>query len=107
VGVAYSETITGSGGAEPYTFGVTTGALPAGLTLTAEGLLSGTPTTAGTSAFSIRGTDANGCYAELLFSLTIAGAVAVPTLPQVVLLLLAAGLAAVGYLRLRRRARAG
>lgn len=102
VGVPYSQTFTGSGGTAPYTFGVTAGALPAGLSLSATGVLSGTPTTAGTSNFTIRATDANGCFVERAYSMAIAAAV--PTLPQLFVVLLAAGLAGAGYLRLRRRA---
>src|SRR6202030_3128345 len=61
VGVAFSQTIVGSGGALPYSFGVTAGALPAGLALTSAGVLAGTPTVTGTSPVTIRGTDANAC----------------------------------------------
>src|SRR6202023_739001 len=62
VGVAYSQQITASGGTGPYTFMVASGTLPAGLTLTAAGLLSGTPTTGGTSTVTIRAVDTtNGC----------------------------------------------
>lgn len=104
VGVAYSQTITGSGGTAPYTFTVTSGALPAGLTLTSTGVLSGTPTTSATSTFTIRGTDANGCFAERAFTISIT--TAVPTLPQAFVVLLALGLGGLGYFRLRQRARA-
>ena len=82
---------------------VTAGALPEGLTLTAAGLISGTPTTAGTFTVTIRGTAADGCLAER--ALTISIATAVPTLPQVFLVMLAAGLLGAGYVRLRGRAR--
>jgi hypothetical protein len=105
VGVAYSQQITASGGTGPYTFAVSSGTLPAGLTLAPGGLLSGTPTTAGTSTVTIRAIDSsNGCPGTITYTITtIAG---VPTLPQAFLLLLALGLAAAGYVRLRRRARA-
>ena len=103
VGVPYSQTFTASGGTAPNSFGVTAGTLPAGLTLTPAGVLSGTPSTAGTSTFTIRGTDASGCFAELTFTTSIV--TGVPTLPQAFVLLLALGLTAVGYVRLRRRAR--
>ena len=106
LGIAYTQTLTGSGGTGPYSFGVTSGALPPGITLTAAGVLAGTPTVSGTSAFVIRGTDANGCFAEISFTLVVA-ATAVPTLPQMFVLLLAVGLTALGYVRLRRRARMG
>jgi Ice-binding-like/Putative Ig domain len=104
VGVAYSQTFTASGGAPPYRFGVTLGALPPGLTLTQAGVLSGTPTTPGTFKFSVRPTDANGLDFERAFTMSIA--TGVPTLPQAFVVLLALGLAGVAYFRLRRRERA-
>jgi hypothetical protein len=101
-GVAYSQTITASGGTGPYVFTVTSGALPAGLTLTPAGVVAGTPTTAGTTSVTIRGTDASGCFAELVYSIAVL--TAVPTLPQTFVLLLALGLIVAAYLRLRQRA---
>ena len=103
LGVAYTQTITGSGGTAPYTFTVTSGTLPAGLTLTAGGVLAGTPTTAGSTTVTIRGTDANGCFASVVYTIVVAAAV--PTLPQVFVLLLALALGTAGYLRLRGRER--
>ncbi|MGQ7348998.1 putative Ig domain-containing protein, partial [Streptococcus suis] len=47
-GVAYSETLNATGGTPGYTYAVTAGALPAGVTLSTGGTLSGTPTAAGT-----------------------------------------------------------
>lgn len=46
-GDAYSQTLVASGGVPPLTFSVSAGALPAGLTLSGEGVLSGTPTANG------------------------------------------------------------
>jgi Putative Ig domain/Galactose oxidase, central domain len=45
------------GGLGPYIWSVTTGAVPAGLTLGSDGTLSGTPTTAGTVTFTVTATD--------------------------------------------------
>ena len=104
LGVAYNQTLTASGGSPRYNFGVTSGVLPAGLLLTSDGVLLGTPTTNGTSAFTIRATDINGCFKELSFTMSII--TGVPTLPQALVVLLALGLTGVGYFRLRRRARA-
>ena len=73
-GVAYSQTITGSGGTAPYTFAVVSGALPPGLTLTTAGVLAGTPTTLGPSTFTVRGTDAAGCFAQVTYTVLIASA---------------------------------
>lgn len=80
VGVAYSRTITASGGAAPYVFTLTAGALPAGMTLTAGGVLSGTPTTAATTNSTIRATDANGCFASLVYTVVIAPAAVCPVI---------------------------
>jgi hypothetical protein len=59
VGVAYSEQFAATGGATPYTFSVATGSsLPAGFTLTTDGILaSANPPTQGTFTFGISVTD--------------------------------------------------
>lgn len=55
---AYSETLTASGGVTPFAWSVISGSLPSGLALTsATGVISGTPTTAGTSNFTVQVTD--------------------------------------------------
>ncbi len=50
VGTAYSTTLAASGGTQPYTWSLTSGALPAGLSLSASGVISGTPTAAVSAA---------------------------------------------------------
>lgn len=57
VGVAYSHQLTAVGGSGSYYFQLTGGTLPAGLSLSSTGLISGTPTTAATSSFQISLTD--------------------------------------------------
>ncbi len=58
VGVPYSATLTATGGTAPYTWAITSGALPAGLSLnTATGSITGTPTVAGVSTFTVQVTD--------------------------------------------------
>jgi hypothetical protein len=101
VGVAYTQTLVASGGTAPYGFGVLGGALPPGMTLTSAGVLSGTPTTGGTSTFTIRGTDASGCFVQLSFTILVAAGV--PALPQAFVVLLVLALMAVGYAGLQRR----
>src|SRR5688572_13963446 len=54
VATAYSQTLAATGGTGPRTWTVVSGSLPAGLTLSTAGVISGTPTTAGTSNFRIR-----------------------------------------------------
>lgn len=58
--VPYNQTIAVSGGVQPYTFSVSTGSLPAGLSLNAStGVISGTPANTGISTFTIKVTDSN------------------------------------------------
>jgi hypothetical protein len=79
VGAAYSQTLAGSGGTTPYSWSVTSGTLPAGLTLSSAGVLSGTPTTSGTSNFTVTLTDAAGGTASKAFALTINPGVTITT----------------------------
>ena len=60
IGVAYSQTLQATGGQTPYSWSTVGGTLPAGLTLSSGGVISGTPTTAGTSNFTVRATDSQG-----------------------------------------------
>ena len=61
VGVGYSDQLTVSGGTAPYTWSVSAGSLPPGLSLgSTSGLISGTPTTTGNYAFTVRIVDARG-----------------------------------------------
>ncbi|WP_277601974.1 putative Ig domain-containing protein [Altererythrobacter sp. BO-6] len=59
-GIAYSQQLTAAGGVAPYSFAVTSGSLPAGLTLSAQGLLSGTATTDTGTSFTVTVTDSTG-----------------------------------------------
>ena len=71
VGVAYSQTIMASSGLAPLSFSITSGTLPPGLSLAGSGALAGTPTAAGTFAFTVTATDAASCTGSQLYSLTI------------------------------------
>ncbi|MDX1804342.1 MAG: putative Ig domain-containing protein, partial [Alcanivorax sp.] len=57
-GTAYSQQLSASGGTSPYTYAVTSGSLPTGLTLSSTGLISGTPTASGPYNFTVTATDA-------------------------------------------------
>jgi len=64
-GVAYSQILAASGGTQPYSWSVTSGALPAGLSLNATtGVLSGTPTGSGPSTFTVTVTDSSSPTAQ-------------------------------------------
>ncbi len=71
VSMAYSATLTASGGTTPYTWSIASG-LPPGLTLNStSGAITGTPTTAGTYSFTAQVKDANNQTATQSLSITI------------------------------------
>ena len=64
VNVAYSSALVASGGTPPYTFVISSGSLPPGLTLNpSTGAITGTPTTAGTYSYTAKVTDSLGATA--------------------------------------------
>ncbi len=67
----YSATITASGGESPYTFSVSSGELPEGLTLNPDGTLSGTPLLISSSTFTVTATDNNDCTGERTYTLAV------------------------------------
>lgn len=109
-GAAYSQSFVASGGVAPYSYSVSSGALPAGLTLSAAGLLSGTPTVAGSFSFSVTATDSTSgtagsvtnAYTVTLSAPTIAISpatvpVAMQNVPYAVTLTASGGTAPYGY----------
>ena len=74
VGTAYSQSFASSGGTGTKSWSVSAGTLPAGLSLSSAGVLSGTPTTAATSSFTVQVT--GGGTATKAFSLTVNAAAA-------------------------------
>uniref|UniRef100_UPI001CF8A9FB autotransporter domain-containing protein n=1 Tax=Xanthomonas sp. MWU16-30325 TaxID=2878096 RepID=UPI001CF8A9FB len=73
-GSAYNQVLTASGGVAPYRYSIASGTLPAGLTLANDGTLSGTPTTQGTSSFTIAVADAGNASATQAYSFTVSDA---------------------------------
>ncbi len=54
----YSQTLSATGGTTPYSWSISSGTLSTGLNLnSSSGVISGTPTTAGTSTFTVKVTD--------------------------------------------------
>jgi len=73
VGSSYSQSITASGGTAPYSWAVTSGSLPPGLSLNASnGLIAGTPSAADTYNFTVQAKDASSATATQTFTVTIA-----------------------------------
>jgi FtsP/CotA-like multicopper oxidase with cupredoxin domain len=80
VGVVYSQTLTAIGGVLPYTWSISTGSLPTGLSIAPlTGVISGTPTTIGTFTFTARVTDNVASFATKVFSITINAAPVITT----------------------------
>ncbi len=57
--VPYSQLLWATGGDQPYNWVITSGALPAGLTLNTDGYITGTPTVSGTFKFQVKATDSS------------------------------------------------
>jgi hypothetical protein len=72
VGSAYNQAIAATGGTGTgYVFGVTVGALPPGLTLSAGGVLSGTATSAGSFNFTVTAIDSAGDFGSQQYTITV------------------------------------
>jgi hypothetical protein len=68
---AYTNTVFATGGVAPYTFSQTGGNLPLGLTISSAGIISGTPSTAGSYTFSIKAVGQNGSSATEEFTIVV------------------------------------
>jgi uncharacterized repeat protein (TIGR03806 family) len=75
----YSQTLAASGGTPGYTWSLSSGTLPTGLTLSSGGVLSGTPTAANTVSFTVQVTDSTGATATKAFTVTINSALSITT----------------------------
>ncbi|OGW41977.1 MAG: hypothetical protein A2X57_03860, partial [Nitrospirae bacterium GWD2_57_8] len=72
VGAQYSEMLIAKGGVPPYSWKVTTGSPPTGITLNgATGELSGVPSTTGTAPFAAEAKDSNGASVKKTVYLSI------------------------------------
>ncbi|MDX9868570.1 MAG: M4 family metallopeptidase, partial [Kiritimatiellia bacterium] len=70
-GLPYAQTLAASGGVEPYTWSVVSNALPAGLAFGTNGVISGTPGSAGTAVFRVAVTGGDGYASTNLFALRV------------------------------------
>lgn len=77
IGSAYSQTLAVSGGVPPYTWTLTAGGLPPGMTLSPQGVLSGTPASSGVFAFTVRVTDSAAAVADRAYTLAVQDVLAI------------------------------
>jgi len=81
IGTAYSQTVQFSGGTGAITWSVTTGALPAGLSLgSTTGIVSGTPSAPGSFIFTVQAVDSTGVKTQQSFTVVIPGPPALPAI---------------------------
>ena len=73
IGTAYSSTLVSSGGNPPVTWSLVSGSsLPAGLTLSTGGVISGNPTTAATTSFTVQAADSTPATVTQVLSIKVA-----------------------------------
>jgi hypothetical protein len=78
---AYSDTLAATGGTAPYAWSISSGTLPAGLALaSATGAITGMPTTTGTSAFTVKVTDAHSLTATKTLGITVSASTSVKSI---------------------------
>lgn len=72
--VAYSQTVSASGGTAPYTFTMTSGSFPPGVQINgATGAITGMPTGTGVFHVTITATDSKQCTGDQAFSISVSG----------------------------------
>src|SRR5439155_21017292 len=79
-GSRYSQSFTATGGVTPYTWSLS-GTLPAGVTFSGTGVLSGTPTQVGAFPIAVQVTDSSGTSASANYSLQVVSGLAIATPP--------------------------
>ena len=71
VGSAYNQTITVENSSDSFGFAITGGALPDGLTLSSDGVISGSPSAAGLFTFTVTATNATGCQGSREYTVSV------------------------------------
>jgi sugar lactone lactonase YvrE len=70
-GTPYAQALAATGGTPPYSWSIAVGSLPAGLTLSSQGSISGTPTSAGTFLITFQVTDSASITAQSTIEIVI------------------------------------
>ncbi len=82
VGTAYSQTLTATG-ATGVTWSLASGSLPAGLSLSSAGVISGTPSAAATSTFTVKASAAGQTYVTKQFTIIVSTATTTGAAPTI------------------------
>ena len=94
-GSSYVLSTAAAGGVGTFVYSISNGTLPAGVSLDpATGQISGTPTSAGTFTFTVRVTDTNGVFKEIVVTSSVSAQIVVPTCDATCAAALAAQVAA-------------
>jgi hypothetical protein len=72
IGVPYNQAMVAIGGTTPYTWSLSSGSLPAGLSLSSAGVISGVPSVVSTASFSVQVTGGDSLSSKMDFNLTVA-----------------------------------
>jgi hypothetical protein len=105
VQVPYSQQVTASGGIAPYTYSISSGALPPGLFLNQNtGLISGVPQLKGIYNFTVQAMDSVGCFGARAYELviTVGPAFGSPTLDYLGLAILVVLLGGAGLFVIKK-----
>jgi hypothetical protein len=78
-GLAFSQQLSATSGSAPYTYSISAGALPPGLSMTPQGLITGTPTIRSAFNFSVRAQDSTSAFTVKTYSGSIASPIFVAT----------------------------
>jgi uncharacterized protein YhjY with autotransporter beta-barrel domain len=81
IGVPYNQTVTATGGSGSSTFAITSGSLPAGLSMGPSGVIAGTSTAAGSFNFTVTATDVHNFSGSRPYSFTV-GAPSIAVAPN-------------------------
>lgn len=82
MGIPYNQQLSQTGAVGNAIWIVSAGALPSNMSLSANGLLSGTPLMAGSYNFTARATDNNGCFGERAYTFVIGNCPAITVNPS-------------------------
>lgn len=80
LGQSYTQTVTAAGGVAPYFYSLASGSLPSGLSLSSDGVISGTTSRSGAYTFVVKVEDAGGHANDISYAVTVIAPGAAPSI---------------------------